>query len=231
MHQGKQLAWTLNYPTSLLPPSTSQASPPRVPPSQCLKNIFPSVWKVFLFLLELPSLSVLGPAAPMHQTTSQNPDPGTVSRNVLWAKGVSQLRLGDSSSFPSQYSSLLIAQGPEDRGDPCKISKEQKPLRGIYNLSFLRLCCCSKAKPLEHLSTGALVRTELQTPPWAETTDTGGRPGTRGPAAARFPGGPDPGLQGWESKWAPHCVTKMPTLPKCFSDEISTKLRTSLNWT
>lgn len=47
---------------------------------------------LFLFL-KLSSSSVLGPAAPMHQTTSPNPDPDTASRNFLWAKDVSQFRL------------------------------------------------------------------------------------------------------------------------------------------
>lgn len=40
------------------------------------------------------------------------------------------------------------------------------------------------------------MRIAFQTAPRAETTDADGQPGTQGPAAARFPDGPDPGLQG-----------------------------------
>lgn len=231
MCQGKRLVWTLNYPTSLLPPSTSQASPPQVPSSQCLKNIFWSVWKVFLFFWSCP---IFLSWDQQHPCTK--PLPRTLILTLHAETSFGQRMslssgFANSSNFPSQHSSLLTAQGPEDRGYPFKISKEQRPPSGICSLSFLRLCCYSKAKPLEHLSTGAPVRIAFQTAPRAETTDAGGQPGTKGPAAARFPGGPDPGLQGRESKWALHCVTKTPTLPKCFNDEISTKLRTSLNWT
>lgn len=40
------------------------------------------------------------------------------------------------------------------------------------------------------------MRIAFQTAPRVETTDADGQPGTQGPAAARFPDGPDPGLQG-----------------------------------
>lgn len=60
---------------------------------------------------------------------------------------------------------------------------------------------CLKAKPLENLSIGAMVYIEFQTAPWSEITNVSGRPHTQGPAASRFPGNPDPGLQGQENKF------------------------------
>lgn len=54
----------------------------------------------------------------------------------------------------------------------------------------------AKVEPLENLSTGATVRTELPTASWSAMRNACGQPHTQGPAASRFPGNPDPGLQG-----------------------------------
>lgn len=59
---------------------------------------------------------------------------------------------------------------------------------------------CSKAEPLEHLSTAATGHIEFQTAPWSGMTDASGRPHTQGPAASRFPRNPDPALRGQENK-------------------------------
>lgn len=136
MHQGKQLGLNLELP--YLPsaaPSTSQASPPRVPPSQCLKNIFPSVWKVFLSFGAAQSFCPGTSSTHAPKTTSQ--EPGSWHRIQKRPLGKGCLPAQGLETAPaSPVLSLLIAQGPEDRGDPCKISKEQKLYAGSTIFHF-----------------------------------------------------------------------------------------------
>lgn len=78
-----------HLPSATLNKPSVPASSPLVPVPQ--EHLLISLEGLFFFFLELSNFSVLGPAAPMHQTTSPNPDPDTASRNLLWAKDVSQL--------------------------------------------------------------------------------------------------------------------------------------------
>lgn len=73
------------------------------------------------------------------------------------------------------------------RGDPLKMS-----------IKVSKRDC--KGGPLGTVSTGARVRTDSRTAPWSGTAGVSGRPRRRAPAASRFPGNPDPGLQGQEDR-------------------------------
>ena len=100
-----------HLPSATLNKPSVPASSPLVPVPQ--EHLLISL-EGLSFFLELSNFSVLGPAAPMHQTTSPNPDPDTASRNLLWAKDVSQLRL--CKQLQLSLATLKPSHSPGPRG-------------------------------------------------------------------------------------------------------------------